>query len=318
MCPACIETAALVFSGITSTGGLSALTFWKLRAKAGAGEVQPFEKSKEKKMNYPNIVSREEWLTARKELLAKERESVRQRDALSAERRRLPMVKLEKDYTFDGPQGPTKLSELFEGRRQLIVYHFMFDPAWDEGCKSCSFFADNFVGSPVHLAARNTSFAVVSLAPLAKLEAFKKRMGWSFPWFSSFGSDFNSDFQVTIDRDHGNAEYNYQSAAALRQTGKIWIEKGELPGLSVFLRDGDGIFHTYSAYQRGLDMLLNTYNYLDLTPLGRQEQNEPYVMSWVRHHVSTAHKIKNRTPLTGPRPQGADPADVFSASGRLN
>jgi predicted dithiol-disulfide oxidoreductase (DUF899 family) len=160
----------------------------------------------------------------------------------------------------------------------------MFDPSWNEGCKSCSFLADNLTGAIVHLAARNTAFAVVSKAPLAKLESFKKRMGWTFPWYSSFGNSFNHDFHVTVDETSGGDEYNYQKAAKLKQAGKIWIEKGELPGLSVFLRDGDSILHTYSTYQRGLDLFLNTYNYLDVTPLGRQEDQEPHVMAWVRHH----------------------------------
>ena len=228
------------------------------------------------------VVSRAEWLAARKELLIKEKELTRQRDALSAERRRLPMVKIEKVYIFDGPNGRTTLGDLFEGRRQLIIYHFMFDPSWDEGCKSCSYFADNFAGSIVHLAARDTSFAVISRAPLAKIEPFKRRMGWTFPWFSSSGSDFNYDFHVTLDEAAGSVEYNYTNVAALKQERKVWMD--ELPGLSVFLRDGDSVFHTYSTYSRGLDPLINTYNYLDLTPLGRQEDQLSWAMEWVRHH----------------------------------
>ncbi len=235
-------------------------------------------------MELPKIVSRAEWIAARKELLINEKEATRQRDALSAQRRNLPMVKIEKEYEFDGPAGRTSLRDLFGPHPQLIVYHFMFDPSWEEGCRSCSFFADNFTGAIIHLAARNTAFAVVSKAPLAKLEAFKKRMGWTFPWYSSFGNSFNHDFHVTIDEAPGGDEYNYEKTAKLKQAGKIWIEKGELPGLSVFLLDADNIFHTYSAYQRGLDLFLNTYNYLDVTPLGRQEDQEPYVMAWVRHH----------------------------------
>ena len=235
-------------------------------------------------MGSSKIVSRAEWLAARKELLIKEKEATRQRDALSAERRKLPMVKVEKEYVFDGPNGRTSLRDLFGSHPQLIVYHFMFDPSWEEGCKSCSFFADNFTGAIIHLAARNTAFAVVSKAPVAKLEAFKKRMGWTFPWYSSSANSFNHDFHVTVDEAAGGDEYNYEKAAKLKQAGKIWIEKGELPGLSVFLHDGSSIFHTYSTYQRGLDLFLNTYNYLDVTPLGRQEDQEPQVMAWVRHH----------------------------------
>ncbi len=241
-------------------------------------------KLEEGKMNSPRIVSRAEWLVARKELLTKEKESTRRRDALSAERRRLPMVKIEKEYVFGGPNGRTTLRDLFGNHRQLVIYHFMFDPNWDEGCKACSFLADNFVGGIVHLAARDTSFAAISRAPLARIESFKRRMGWTFPWLSSFGSDFNYDFHVTLDEAEGSVEYNYESAATILQAGKIRYTKGELPGLSIFLRDGDAVFHTYSTYQRGLDLLLNTYNYLDLTPLGRQEDQEGRVMAWIRHH----------------------------------
>jgi predicted dithiol-disulfide oxidoreductase (DUF899 family) len=234
-------------------------------------------------MDRPPIVSRAEWLVARKALLAKEKESTRQRDALSAERRKLPMVKVDKEYVFEGPDGRRTLLDLFEGRRQLIIYHFMFDPTWDEGCKSCSHLIDNCAGSIVHLAARDTSFAVISRAPLPKIEAFKKRMGWTFPWLSSFANDFNYHFNVTLDEDKSSYEYNYENAKTLRQAGKIWSLKGEMPGLSVFLRDDDKVFHTYSTYQRGLDLLLNTYSYLDLSPLGRQEDGER-VQGWLRHH----------------------------------
>ena len=228
-------------------------------------------------MQRPTIVSRTEWAAARRRLLAKEKEFNRQRDALSAERRRLPMVAIEKAYVFDGPDGRRTLADLFEGRRQLLVYHFMFDPAWDEGCPACSLVADNFASGLVHLAARDTSFAVISRAPLARIERFRRRMGWDFPWLSSFGTDFNYDFQVTLDEDHG--EYNYAPVSAQPEG---YPRKGEREGLSVFLRDGDRLFHTYSTYQRGLDLFLNTYNFLDVTPLGRQEEDG--IMRWVRHH----------------------------------
>src|SRR5262249_6064970 len=155
---------------------------------------------------------------------------------------------VEKEYTFEFPTGRATLGDLFERRRQLIVYHFMFDPSWDEGCKSSSNLADNFVGGPVPLAARDTSSAVVSRAPLAKTETFKRRMGWTFPWFSSFGSDFNYDFHVTLDETEGSAEYNYESSAKLLQAGKIWSAKGELPGMSVFLREDDTVFHTTARF----------------------------------------------------------------------
>lgn len=233
------------------------------------------------KVETPKVVSREAWLAARKDLLAKEKEFNRQRDALSAERRKLPMVRIEKDYVFDGPNGRRRLADLFEGRRQLIIYHFMFDPAWDQGCKSCSFVADSFAGSLVHLAARDTSFAVISRAPLAKIEPFKQRMGWDFPWLSSFGSDFNYDFHVTVDEAH--PEYNFRpDYFTLAQEQKRGPQAGEAPGLSVFLRDGEHVYHAYSTYTRGLDLFLNTYNFLDHTPLGRQENGKG--MAWLRHH----------------------------------
>ncbi len=228
-------------------------------------------------MQQPTIVPRNDWTAARRRLLAKEKEFSRQRDALSAERRKLPMVAIEKAYVFEGPKGRRTLAELFEGRRQLLVYHFMFDPAWEEGCPACSLVADNFAGALVHLAARDTAFAVVSRAPIAKIERFRKRMGWDFPWLSSHGTDFNYDFQVTLDEDHG--EYNYAPVSAQPEG---YPRKGEREGLSVFLRDGDRLFHTYSTYQRGLDLFLNTYNFLDCTPLGRQEDDG--IMRWVRHH----------------------------------
>jgi predicted dithiol-disulfide oxidoreductase (DUF899 family) len=249
-------------------------------------------------MNRPNVVSQSEWLAARKELLAKEKEFTRQRDELSAERRKLPMVKIANEYVFEGPKGPTSLRDLFDNHRQLIVYHFMFDPVWDEGCKGCSFFADNFVGSLVHLGARDTSFAVISRAPLSKIEAFKRRMGWSFPWLSSFGNDFNYAFRVTLDPERPDYEYNYTNAEALLKAGKIWISKGEMPGLSVFFRDGDNIFHTYSSYHRGTDLFLNTYNFLDLTPLGRQEENQR-MFDWLRHHDRYSEDSQTPTPAPG-------------------
>lgn len=239
--------------------------------------------AKESKMEHPRIVPRAEWLLARKELLAREKEFNRQRDSLSAERRKLPMVKVEKEYSFEGPAGSVKLRDLFGSRRQLIVYSFMFDPDWDQGCKSCSHLMDNSAGSIVHLGARDTSFVAVSRAPLAKIEAFKRRMGWNFPWLSSGGSDFNYDFHVTLDREAGSVEYNYAKVSDLVSAGKLWTDKGELPGLSVFLREGDDVFHTYSTYGRGLDLFLNTYNFLDVTPLGRQEEGDR-IQSWIRHH----------------------------------
>ncbi len=236
-------------------------------------------------MERPRVVSQKEWLLARKELLAKEKASNRQRDELSADRRRLPMVRLETDYIFEGPDGRTHLRDLFGHHRQLVIYHFMFDPSWDQGCKSCSHFMDNAAGSIVHLAARDTAFVVVSRAPLAKINAFKERMGWTFPWVSSAGTDFNYDFHVTLAKGVGSTEYNFAEAADLVKAGKLWSDQGELPGLSVFWREGEAVFHTYSTYQRGLDLPLNTYNFLDLTPLGRQEEGDR-IQGWVRHHDS--------------------------------
>ena len=250
----------------------------KAKPENPGGYVMNITNKKEREMEMPNVVSRDKWIAARKQLLAKEKEWNRKRDRLSAERRKLPMVRVEKDYVFEGPHGRRTLGDLFDGRRQLLIYHFMFEPDHEEGCKSCSFVADNFAGALVHLAARDTSFAVISRAPLEKIERFKRRMGWSFPWLSSFGTDFNYDFQVTTDESH--TEYNYAPLAI--QVGKVppW---GEMPGLSVFLRDGERLFHTYSTYTRGLDLFLNTYNFLDHTPLGRQEEGRS-AMEWLRHH----------------------------------
>jgi predicted dithiol-disulfide oxidoreductase (DUF899 family) len=229
-------------------------------------------------MKRPEIVTRDEWIARRRALLEKEKEFNRTRDALAVERRALPCVKLEKDYVFIGPSGRSTLRELFDGRRQLLVYHFMFDPTWDEGCKSCSFLADTFDGASRHLPARDVAFAAISRAPLAKIEAFKRRMGWSFRWLSSAETDFNYDFHVSFrpeDKAAGTTAYNYEKKA---------ISMSEAPGASAFLRDGDDVLHTYSTYARGLDLLVGTYNLLDLAPLGRNEQDLPFTMSWVRHH----------------------------------
>ena len=233
-------------------------------------------------MAKPKVVSRDEWTTARKRLLVKEKELTRQRDALNAERRALPMVALEKQYVFEGPAAGKRssLRDLFGKQRQLIIYHFMFGlpPDWeDEGCHACSYVADNFAGSLVHLAACGTAFAVVSRAPLAKIAPFKQRMGWTFPWLSSNGTDFNHDFGVTLDATH--TTYNY---APVSEQPEGRPDEGEREGLSVFFRDGDRVFHSYSTYQRGLDPLLNTYNLLDLTPLGRQEGDG--IMHWLKYH----------------------------------
>jgi len=224
------------------------------------------------------IVSRQEWTEARKAFLDKEKEFTRARDRLSAERRALPWVKVDKAYVFDTPEGKKTLAELFDGRSQLIVYHFMLGPDWEEGCPSCSFLADHFDGANIHLAQRDVTFVAISRAPLAEIEAFKRRMGWRFPWVSSFGSDFNFDYHVSFaDVAVGkDGDYNYE-----RQE----IVSDEMPGASVFYKDETGgVFHTYSAYARGLDILVGAYNFLDLTPKGRDEAELPWTMAWVRHH----------------------------------
>ena len=230
-------------------------------------------------MSLPQVASRRDWLVARKALLAKEKELTRQRDALNAERRRLPMVKIDKDYKFDGPEGRVSLLDLFEGRRQLIVRHFMFDPSWDEGCSSCSAGVDEVCdGLLRHLHARDTSFVVISRAPLAKIEAYKARRDWTFPWYSSFGNDFNYDFHVTLDESVAPVEYNYRTKVEHEQAGTSYYVEGEhsieAPGQSCFLRDGDTVLHTYSSYAQGAEMTGGSYYYLDLTALGRQESWE--------------------------------------------
>jgi predicted dithiol-disulfide oxidoreductase (DUF899 family) len=233
-------------------------------------------------VSLPQVVSREDWLAARKALLVKEKAATRARDALAAERRALPMVRIDKEYVFEGPDGKATLLDLFDGRRQLIVYHFMFGPDWDEGCPSCSMLVDS-LGHLAHLHARDTTLVAVSRAPLAMIEPFRARMGWTVPWFSSFGSDFNYDFHVTQDESVAPVEYNYRDKAELERAGQTWATQGELPGLSVFLRDGDAVHHAYSNYGRGGDHLIAPYNWLDLTPLGRQE-GPGFPMEWVRHH----------------------------------
>ena len=230
-------------------------------------------------MTLPRIVSREEWLVARKALLAKEKEMTRARDALNVERRTLPMVRIEKDYVFEGRDGKASLLDLFEGRRQLILGHFMFDPRWENGCPSCSAGADEVSdGLLRHLHTRDTTYAAVSRAPIAKIQAYKAKKGWTFPWYSSFGSDFNYDFHVTIDENRMPAEYNYRSKEEHEKAGTGYYFEGEQPieepGTSLFLRDGDHVFHTYSTFGRGAEMFGGSYYWLDLTALGRQEDWE--------------------------------------------
>ncbi|WP_407149385.1 DUF899 domain-containing protein [Bradyrhizobium sp. ORS 86] len=228
-------------------------------------------------MHQHKIVSRNEWIEARMALMAGEKELTQAREALSRQRRELPWVKVEKDYVFDGPDGKITLGDLFKGRPQLVVQHVMFAPEWDAACKSCSFWADGYERMVPHLAARDTTMVAISRAPVAKLEAFKKRMGWTFDWVSSGNNDFNYDYGVSFTReqiDRGEAQYNFGTTPPYGD---------ELPGISVFYRDETGaVFHTYSTFARGLDMMNAAYHYLDLTPLGRHEEGLPYPMDWVR------------------------------------
>ena len=228
-------------------------------------------------MSLPEIVPHDVWRAARIELLAEEKALTRARDALSTKRRCLPMVRVEKRYTFEGPDGPVTLLDLFEGRHQLIVQHFMFDPAWEDGCPSCTAAVEErSEGLVEHLHSRDTSVAVVSRAPLEKLERYKAKKGWTFPWYSSYGSDFNYDFQVSLDATVAPVEFNFRTADDLAAAGLGWLleEPSEQPGFSVFLRQGDDVFHTYSTYARGMEWLGGSYAFLDLTPLGRQEDWE--------------------------------------------
>lgn len=230
-------------------------------------------------MNLPQIASQREWRAARIALLEEEKALTRRRDALNAKRRELPMVKIDKQYVFDGPNGKVGLIDLFEGRRQLIVGHFMFDPAWDDGCQSCTAGADELSpGLLAHLHTRDTTFAYVSRAPLDKIDNYKKRKGWTFPWYSSFGSDFNYDFHVTLDDNVVPAEYNFRTKAEFERLGTPLYKDGEqpieLPGRSSFLRVDDDVFHTFSIYARGLETIGGSYYLLDETALGRQEDWE--------------------------------------------
>jgi predicted dithiol-disulfide oxidoreductase (DUF899 family) len=225
------------------------------------------------------IVPRDEWIAARKAHLAEEKAFTRARDALSKKRRELPWERAEKTYVFDGPGGKQTLADLFGGKSQLIVYHFMLGPGWEAGCPSCSYLADHFDGAALHLAQRDVAFVVVSRAPLPEIEKFKARMGWKFKWVSSFGSDFNFDYQVSAmpeQKAAGKVMYNYEMTE---------FPSDELPGASVFYKNETGeIFHTYSSYGRGLDMFIGAYHFLDIAPRGRDEDGLAFSMAWVRHH----------------------------------
>jgi len=242
------------------------------------------------------VVSHDEWVAARKAHLAEEKAFTRARDALSKRRRELPWEKVEKSYVFDGPNGKQSLGDLFGGKGQLIVYHFMMGPDWEEGCPSCSLLADHFDGAAIHLAQRDVSLVVVSRAPPAQIEKFKKRMGWRFKWVSSFGTDFNFDYQVSASPDEkakGEAFYNYELTT---------FPSDERPGISVFRKNDAGqVFHTYSSYGRGLDILIGAYNLLDIAPKGRDEAGLNYGMAWVRHHDKYTADAKPREKYEQPK-----------------
>lgn len=255
--------------------------------------------------------TREQWLVARLELLQREKELTRLRDEVNAARRRLPMVEITKDYSFEGAQGKAGLVDLFDGRRQLLIYHAMFEPDADAACPACSFWLDN-LGHLKHLYARDTSFAAVSRAPLDKLESYQRRMGWTFPWYSSYGSDFNYDFHVTIDASVTPVRYNYKDYDRLVRENPDWADwSGEEMGVSAFLRQDSRVFHTYSCFQRGIDLLNSTYNWLDLTARGRQEdweqppgRDDGPSMSWLRRHDEYEPSVIGGASNKGDRPDG--------------
>ncbi|MGA2923451.1 MAG: thioredoxin family protein [Candidatus Sulfotelmatobacter sp.] len=248
------------------------------------------------------VVSPKEWIASRKELLRKEKEFTKLRDQLCRQRRELPWEKVEKQYIFDGPQGKVTLADLFGSRTQLIVYHFMFGPGWEQGCPSCSYLADHFGGTLVHLANRDLTLAVVSRAPLAQIEAFRKRMGWEFRWVSSFANDFNRDYHVSFTKEEttiGKVNYNYDM---------VEFPSEEAPGASVFYKNEAGeIFHTYSTYARGLDILVGSYNFLDLAPKGRDEDGLAHTMVWVRHHdrYTEGYFVDPKAPYMAPKGSGS-------------
>jgi predicted dithiol-disulfide oxidoreductase (DUF899 family) len=240
-------------------------------------ELRP--KTNQSEINPAKVVSEAEWLVARKDLLTREKELTRLRDEVGRHRRELPWVRINKEYVFDGPDGKETLADLFDGRSQLIVYHFMLGPGWKEGCKNCSYLADHFDGANAHLPHRDVTFVVVSRAPLPEIQAYQKRMGWRFKWLSSHGTDFNFDYHVSATKEekaNDRMYYNYEK--------QKWANE-EMPGLSVFCKDENGdVFHTYSIYGRGLDIVIGTYNFLDLVPKGRDEDHLDSTMEWVRRH----------------------------------
>ncbi len=247
-----------------------------------------------------NVVTKNEWLKARLALLDAEKELTRKRDEVARRRRELPWERVAKSYIFEGPNGPRTLADLFAARSQLVIYHFMLGPTWEEGCKSCSFLADHFDATQIHLAHRDVTFVAVSRAPLPRIAEFQQRMGWRFPWFSAFGTSFQRDYGVHFTKEElaGEIDYNY---------GKTRFGAEEAPGLSVFSKDASGqVFHTYSTYGRGLDPLIGTYQFLDLVPKGRDEEGLAFSMSWVRHHdkYTGSYKLDPQAGYSKPREQG--------------
>lgn len=257
------------------------------------------------------VVSEKEWLAARRELLQAEKEFTRQRDAISVKRRELPWVKVAKDYVFDGRAGKVSLAELFRDRSQLIIYHFMLGPDWEQGCPSCSYLSDHYDGSLVHLNARDIAFAAVSRAPMPQIAAFKQRMGWRFPWVSSFNTDFNRDYHVSFTKAElasGKVYYNY---------GMQSFGAEEAPGLSVFYKNAAGeIFHTYSTFGRGLDILVGAYNFMDMAPKGRDEEGLAHTMAWVRHHdrYDNNYSVDAAAPYAPPKTVAAATAQPEESS----
>ena len=289
MCPVCLANVGFIAASATSASGLTALAvrnfflnateiIKQTKLEKYKMKTETLERKTDKSEVNPKVVSESEWLVARKDLLTRERELTRLRDEVSRHRRELPWVKIDKEYIFDGPDGRQTLADLFDGRSQLIVYHFMLGPGWEEGCKSCSYLADHFDGANGHLPHRDVTFVVISRAPLSQIQSYQKRMGWRFKWLSSHGKDFNFDYHVSFteeDEKKGKVYYNYATQEFISD---------ELPGLSVFYKDENGdVFHTYSTYARGLDILVGAYNLLDLTPKGRNE-NPDATMDWVRRH----------------------------------
>jgi len=316
ICPVCIANAAVMVATATSGGGVVATVISQARKLTDFQKLIPTTSKGEAVMSTTTlenhkVVSSAEWIAARKKLLAKEKELTRLRDAIAKERQQLPWVKVEKNYIFDTPAGKKSLADLFGGRSQLIVYHFMFGPEWNEGCPSCSMISDGFDGAVPHLGQRDVSFTAISRAPLAKIEAFKKRLGWRFSWVSSNETDFNYDYHASFTKEQmakGKVDYNFEMTE---------FPSTEAPGISVFYKDENGdIFHTYSAYARGTETGLHTYSYLDLVPKGRDEDDLPFTMAWVRHHdrYADGHLADPDTPYWPPNAVQPQPEAKSSAA----